>query len=217
MRSPIGNPGWVVLWVAVTLAAGSSLAADKPAKDASRRLQQQLTVAEREKTKLSQQVAEAEGQIKDMEAKAADSQRRADVASSRIARLTRELGVTREQAVTTKTEQAALMAKLADTERQLAELKVAFGAEKQQLDGVAARQRAALADCSARNARMYKLGNDLLNKYEEKSCFSSVLQAEPFTGLKRAQIEKMIEEDREKLDKDQLPSEVKSELGRPPP
>jgi len=64
---------------------------------------------------------------------------------------------------------------------------------------------------------MYKLGNDLLNKYEEKSCFSSVLQAEPFTGLKRAQIEKMIEEDREKLDKDQLPSEVKSELGRPPP
>jgi hypothetical protein len=51
---------------------------------------------------------------------------------------------------------------------------------------------------------MYKLGNELLDKYEEKSCFTSALQAEPFTGLRRARIEKMIEEEREKLDKDEL-------------
>jgi hypothetical protein len=72
------------------------------------------------------------------------------------------------------------------------------------MESHAARQRTALAGCSERNARMYKLGNDLLDKYEEKSCFTSVLQAEPFTGLRRAQIEKMVEEEREKLDKDEL-------------
>lgn len=215
MRSAKTNPGWLVLGLVAALAVGSSFAADKPGKDASRRLQQQLHAAEQEKTKLVQKVADAEGQLKEMETKVADVQRQNDAASGRAARLGKELAAMKEQAATNRTEQAALMAKLADTERKLSELKLAFGTEKQQLDSVVSRQKTALAGCSERNARMYKLGNELLDKYEEKSCFASVLQAEPFTGLKRAQIEKMVEEDREKLDKDQLIPEVRAEMALP--
>jgi hypothetical protein len=36
--------------------------------------------------------------------------------------------------------------------------------------------------------------------YEKKSCFDSSLQREPFTGLKRVEIENAIEDMREKLD-----------------
>jgi hypothetical protein len=77
------------------------------------------------------------------------------------------------------------------------------------MEAALAKLKTGLSGCWERNDRMYKLGNELLVKYEQKSCFTSALQAEPFTGLKRAQIEKMVEEDREKFDKDQLlPAQV---------
>ncbi|AXS80127.1 hypothetical protein [Dechloromonas sp. HYN0024] len=201
MRKILGKPTWQVFGVVAMLAAGSVMAADNSGKDPSRRLQQQLRVAEQEKAKLAQQVATAEAQAKESEAKLAESQRVAEAATVRSARLTKELAVLREQ---TSSEKSDLTTRLADTERKLAESKQAFAAEKLQMEGAVARLRTGLAGCSERNARMYRLGNELLDKYEAKSCLSSVLQAEPFTGLKRAQIEKMIEEDREKFDKDLL-------------
>jgi hypothetical protein len=48
---------------------------------------------------------------------------------------------------------------------------------------------------------MYKLGNELINRYER----IAISQAEPITGIGRAQIEKMAEQERDKLDKDRLP------------
>lgn len=204
MRNTHKKPIWLALALVAMLSAGNAAAADKAAKDPSRRLQQQLRAVEQEKAKLAQQMAEREAQVKDMEDKLAESQRLIDAAAAKVTRLNKELAGMRDQVAAGKAEQAALTAKLADAERKTADLKQTFGVEKQQLESAAARQRTNLAACSERNARMYKLGNELLDKYEAKSCLSSVLQAEPFTGLKRAQVEKMIEEDREKLDKDQL-------------
>ena len=66
-------------------------------------------------------------------------------------------------------------------------------------------QLAALAASRERNERMYRLGFELIDRYENKGVWTSALQAEPFTGLKRAQIEKMAEEDRDKFDKERLP------------
>ena len=201
MNSIKNNHAWLILAVVAALTAGSSFAAEKPAKDQSRRLQQQLRQAEQEKAQLNQKVAETESQLKEVQEKSVASKRQAEEASGRASRLSKELDNLRSQAAA---EKESLTAKLTETERKLADLQRSFAAEKQQLESAAARQRTALAGCAERNARMYKLGNELLDKYEEKSCFTSALQAEPFTGLKRARIEKMIEEEREKLDKDEL-------------
>jgi len=201
MNSIKNNHGWLVLGVVIALTAGTSFAADKPAKDQSRRLQQQLRQVEQEKAQLSQKVAETESELKELQEKLLAAKRLADEASARASRLSKDLDKARSQAAADK---ESLTAKLTETEHKLADLQRSFAAEKQQLENVAARQRTALAGCAERNARMYKLGNELLDKYEEKSCFTSALQAEPFTGLQRARIEKMIEEEREKLDKDEL-------------
>jgi len=201
MTSAKKIPCWLTFLAVILFTAGSSFAADKPAKDQSKRLQQQLRQAEQEKAQLNQKVAETEGQLKDVQEKSSASKRLADEASGRASRLSRDLESLRSQSAA---EKASLTAKLAETERKLADLKLSFAAEKQKLESNTARQRTALAGCSERNARMYKLGNDLLDKYEEKSCFTSVLQVEPFTGLQRAKIEKMVEEEREKFDKDEL-------------
>ena len=52
---------------------------------------------------------------------------------------------------------------------------------------------------------MYKLGFELIERSKRKPSWTSLLEAEPFTGLKRAQIEKMAEEEREKFDAARLP------------
>jgi len=203
---------WLVIGLSAALVVLPAIAADKPGKDQgpTRKLQQQLRASEQEKVQLAQQKAEVETQLKDSQEKAADGLRRADAATSRNVRLSKELEAVKAEkdalTAASKAEQEALAAKLAETERKLAELRLAYSTEKQQLQAAFARQRTALAGCWERNDRMYKLGNELLESYEQKSCFSSMLQAEPFTGLRRAQIEKMVEEDREKFDKDQLPA-----------
>jgi chromosome segregation ATPase len=197
-----------LLLVCLTMLAFPALAADKPGADPTKRLQQQLRKSEQEKAQLVQQKTEAESQVKDAQGKADEAQKRADAAAGRNSKLSKELAAAKAEigalTASSKAEQAALTGKLAESQRTLAELRLAFGAEKQQLEAVLAKHKTALSGCWERNDRMYKLGYELLDKYEQKSCFTSALQAEPFTGLKRAQIENMVEEDKEKFDKEQI-------------
>ena len=85
------------------------------------------------------------------------------------------------------------------------EQRAAFEREKRALEAGLKEQSAALAAARERNERMYKLGFELIERSKRKSSWTSLLEAEPFTGLKRAQIEKMAEEEREKFDAARLP------------
>lgn len=170
-------------------------------KDPNHRLEQRLRMVEQEKARLSQQMADAQNQIKDAQDKAKDAEQRAGAAGHRNARLAREFEALKAEkealAASSKADHDALAARLADIEHQMAD-------QRRQLEAMLAHRGNELASCRERNDRMYKLGNELLDKYEQKGCFDAALQAEPFTGLKRAQIEKMVEEDREKLDDAQI-------------
>lgn len=117
------NQLWLAIGILSILAASSSSAADKPGKDQSRRLQQQLRLAEQEKAKLNQKIVEAESQLKDIQEKSVSSKRLAEEASGRAARLKSDLDRLRSQAAADK---ESLTAKLTETERMLAELKLGF-------------------------------------------------------------------------------------------
>lgn len=177
------------------LATLPALSADKP--DPAKRLQQQLRKAEQERQQLTLQKVEAEKQLKDAQEKAAEAGRSATQRNARLSREVASLKAEKEAlAESSKVEQAALTAKLTETERRLSELRL----EKQQLDAVFARQKTALGTCVERNVGMYRLGNEVLDKYEQKGCFTSLLQGEPFTQLQRAKIENFMEDYRDKLE-----------------
>jgi F0F1-type ATP synthase membrane subunit b/b' len=200
------SQGFLLLMLAVLLCP--AMAADKPGKDATRRLQQQLRKADQEKSQLLTEKADVEGKLNEALDKAGAAKTRADSGERRAAQLDKELKTLKAEkdalVAANQTEVETLNRKTADAERRIVEQKSAFEAEKLRLESISKNQLTALNGCSERNARMYKLGNELLDKYEHKSCWDSALQGEPFTGLRRAQIEKMVEENREKLDKDQL-------------
>jgi len=153
-----------------------------------------------EKTALDGQLKDTEGKLKDAEGKLDDVRRQAGTAARKATGLEKELAA--EQA-----DKEALTAKLADAEQKLTRLSEqqrATEAERKRLDALAAQQKQSIASCEAKNENLHKQGVELLEKYQSKSCFETVLQGEPFTGLKQVEIENFVEDNREKLDEQKL-------------
>lgn len=72
-------------------------------------------------------------------------------------------------------------------------------------DSVAARQ-SALDQCVASNEVLFATGNEVLDRYESKGCFSSLRENEPFTQNKRVQLQNLVDEYRWKLEDGKLPA-----------
>jgi hypothetical protein len=53
--------------------------------------------------------------------------------------------------------------------------------------------------------RLYLHGRDLVESCRDRSAFDSVLRLEPFTGLRRVELENTLEEYRDKLDAQRIP------------
>lgn len=186
---------WCVL-VALLFAVTSVSAADGKASREQmqvKRLQQLQRKLQQENTQLAQEKAALDGQLKAVQSSLDESSSKAQIAASRAAALGKELKEI-------KTEKEALAAKLAETEIKLAETKEALNKS-----ALAGRQlNESLTICQAKNAKLHGYGVDLLDKYEKKGCGDALLQADPFTQLKRVEIENLMEDYREKLDEQKL-------------
>ena len=54
--------------------------------------------------------------------------------------------------------------------------------------------------CAQKNVQLADLANDALDRYEHKGVWTSLSQAEPFTALKRTEIQNLVDEYRAKVD-----------------
>jgi len=71
-------------------------------------------------------------------------------------------------------------------------------AERADLQQQVSRGTAALDQCSQRNEQLYQINAEVLNRYEHDGPFSRLAAAEPFTRIKRTQIENIALEDRQR-------------------
>lgn len=174
------------------LFAATAVHAEKDGKDA-KRMQQMLRKLEHDKAQLEREKGEAEARVKETEAKAEEA---AKHANARNAALSRQLKAAEE-------ETASLKTALDETSRKLAEQSEArrkAEAEDSRLGGALAVQEKATSACEAKNAELYRYGQEMSARYENKDAIDALLQAEPFTGLKRVEVENLLEEYRDKLD-----------------
>lgn len=200
-----------LLGAGLIAAAPATVAAEKkdPAREQARRLQQANRKLEQEKAQLLREKTEAEArlqeELKTATGKAGAAQRKAQTEGARADRLAGELDGLR-------TEKDKLAGKLGETEKRLAEtidrLRKEEG-ERKQLEAIAAQRKQSTEQCEALNAKMHAEGVALLDKYRDKGCFDTVLQDEPFTGLKRVEIENFLEDSREKLDDLRVDAQVR--------
>lgn len=183
---------FAALLLAAALAVSPALAADKkadPNKEQVRRLQQAQRKLEQEKAQLTAQKAAVESERDEEKKKAEDEALRASA-------LKRDVNGLRSA-------RDAVAAKLAATEAELRktqEAQRAAEAEGKRLQSALATERQQLATCVERGNELRKVGGEVLELYEKKTCLDSVLQSEPFTGLKRVEIENAVEDLRDKLE-----------------
>jgi chromosome segregation ATPase len=72
--------------------------------------------------------------------------------------------------------------------------------ERAELAATSSRRHEELRQCVQNNIALYQANLDLLDEYENKGVWASMMQREPALGLKRVEIENRIEEHRGRLD-----------------
>jgi chromosome segregation ATPase len=191
----------ILLTLAVPALVSAAHAGDgNMQKSEVRRLQQTARRLMEEKAQLEREKADVESKEKETEAKLADATRASSLARARGATLDKDLQAAADAAT-------QLKARLAETERQLAEQ--SEGRNKAEDEGRRLRaalgaQEAATKDCQAKNVALYRYGQELAEKYKDKGVVDALTQQEPFTGLKRVQIENLLEDYRDKLDSQKI-------------
>jgi chromosome segregation ATPase len=193
----------LLIFAFAALSASSAAMAEDKNKEQVRRMQQKISSLEGEKSKIVQEKSELEGKLNEVSGQVGRAKRNAEAANRKAAQLEKSL----KEAEDAKTE---LSAKLAATEQQLAETGKTLESttttlhetqsEKRQLEANLAQRNQEYSACTAMNESLHRLGADLLKQYQDKSCFVSMMQKEPFTQLKSVGIENQVEEYREKLD-----------------
>lgn len=197
----------LILILATTMAAPAWAAKDSREKQMLRRMQQQVRQIDQARAQAEQgkaaALADKEGAERELEKL---KRQLADEGAAR-SRLERE-----RQALHTEVE--TLKARLATTEKQLADSVALQRATAQTLVQVESAKKQTeeklsgkvndLQTCQTHNGQLYAVGREMMQKYRDKSCQDALAQAEPFTGLKKVEVENLLETWRDRLDQEKL-------------
>ena len=199
-----------VFTMVATLAVPAWAANESREKQMLRRLQQQAQQLEQARAQAEQDkaVALADKDAAERELEKFDATKR-QLAGARAARSRMEA---RLKAV--QTDKYALAARLADIEKQLADSMALQQATahrlaqtesaRKQTEGELSGTVRDLQSCRTHNDSLYTLGREMMQKYRDKSCKDALAQAEPFTGLKKVEVENLLETWRDRLDREKL-------------
>lgn len=177
----------------IVLFACSAQADDKEFK----RLQQKLKASEQEKMQLRQGKEEADAQLADSAAKLKKSNSSLAAEKRKLADLQKEMDLLTAVKEDLDAKLHATTDKLTETEQLLAQTQQA----KRNVEGELSARTQSLADCSIKNESLHRTGVDVLKHYQEKGCWTALLEKEPLTQLKRVELENQLDEYRELLDK----------------
>lgn len=200
----------LIAMLASTVALPVGAANDSREKQMLRRMQQQM-----------QQIEQARAQAEQEKAVALADKESAEREAEKLGPVTRQLAGERSARTLAERERKALQAELQGVKERMAELesKLAetLARERATLDTLAqtesAKKRAEselaghqqdLKQCRTHNIALYGVGREMMEKYRDKSCHDALAQSEPFTGLKRVEVENLLETWRDRLDREKL-------------
>jgi septal ring factor EnvC (AmiA/AmiB activator) len=205
--------GWakVTMVAAVVLVLGTdpAMASNRrdPNKEAIRRMQMQVKQAEDDKAAAEQAKADLQKQLD------AEKKKSTEVESS-LAHISRAKSAAEKAVDTLKREKTNLSESLAKVEQQLAETKKELhdttgnlhqvSDQKQRLEQDLTRRNDELTSCEGKNKKLYQYEVELVNRAQQQGSLDVILEKEPLVGFKRVEIENLMEEYRDKIDKDQV-------------
>lgn len=203
-----------LLLITALLASPTWAAKDSREKQMLRRVQQQAQQAEQARVQAEQEKAgllaekdTLEKEFQQTQSEVSSAKRQAGAARAENARLDKELADLRKELVELKTKLENTDKALADSlalQRTTAQNLITVENAKKQVDVQLLDKGKSIKLCQDHNGRLYQIGRELMVKYREKSCTDTVLQNEPFTGLKKVEVENLFETWRDNLDREKI-------------
>jgi chromosome segregation ATPase len=121
---------------------------------------------------------------------------RARASEAALSRTNRESAGSEREIADLKARMQELIAKFRETAQTLREVETQNTSAKQSL----AEKERALNVCIDKNVALYKLNDEVLTRLDGDGVFSRMARAEPFTQIKRTQLENLIDEYKDRAD-----------------
>src|SRR5262245_24815791 len=80
--------------------------------------------------------------------------------------------------------------------------------ERNELRTMLGSRESALKQCVTNNEKLFETGNEVLDRYEDKGCFTSMRENEPFTQNRRVKLQNLVDEYRWALEDQKLPQQA---------
>ncbi len=185
-------------------------ASDNREKQMLRRMQQQVQQIEQARALAEQEkaaaLADKETAEREVE-KLGTAQRQLSGERTARGRAERELKTLQAEMEALKLKLSETETKLVDSEtlrRTTAQTLTQTESARKQIENQLADRQQDLKICQSHNGQLYGLGREMMHKYRDKSCQDALAQVEPFTGLKKVEMENLLEAYRDKLDDQKL-------------
>jgi chromosome segregation ATPase len=170
---------------------------------ASPQLQQQLQQASSERaslqaenSRIKQDLDQANKEVAKLRAERVALQLRAQAAVANAARLTTGSESVNVSLERTRTQLQEVIMKYRENAQGLVTLET----DRNQLRGQLVKREQEYGQCVERNAGLYELAGELLNRLDNRSVFTKVREREPFTRLARTRLENLIDDYRYRVD-----------------
>ncbi len=207
----------------LSLAGNANAAADdKKDRDAQRKLRLMMQSMEQEKAVLASEKNSLSGQVESLNKKISDLKNSSESVSrkkdARVVALENELLVVKESNLNLssklQTTQGSLEELTAKHQTSLQSLQASveqgdeYKAKFQESASNVSRQSQLIEICEKKNTVLYEMNVDILDRYKKKGVWSALLQAEPFTQIKKVEINNILQEYKEKLDDQKMDNTV---------
>lgn len=194
-----------VLFCAVAASAGAQQARDD---GGAARLQAMVSQLTAERTQLQAEnkdvkakLEAANGELKKIRDQNADLTKRLSQSETSLAQSSASNTRSTEQNTQLRSRMDELVKQFRETIENLKKTEL----ERNDLKTMLAAREAVLGTCVTNNDKLFATGNEILDRYEAKGCFASAREKEPFTQLKRVQLQNLVDEYRWKLEDEHLP------------
>ncbi len=169
--------------IALTWVSGAAWSADADDQKAMARAQRMLRQMSQERDTLQAENAKLKSEIEELNRKLGSQKKSSEAA----------LAKSRDSNTT-------LSENLQKTTQDLRQTE----AEKTQLQATVVDQAQLVETCEANNVKMLQINRELLVDYEKKGFLDAVLQREPLTQLKRVEIENIVQEYQDRIDRSEF-------------
>ena len=200
--------------LAQTARSGGSSAQNAQLVQQLQQLGSERTAMQAEQARMKKELEELRKERDSLKAGQATANQRARAESEvAVARSTRDREAAEKELAQVRQRTQDLIEKFKETAQTLREVETDRSTAKQAL----ARQGLELDACVANNTSLYKLNDEVLTRFAPQGIFSRVAQAEPFTRLKRVQLENLIDGYRTRADDQKFTPGLGAQAAPPAP